>query len=402
MGDWLQEMEGGVTAPRGLQAAGVTAGVKARGKDLALIYSPARAAAAGVFTTNRVKAAPVLLTRSRLARGEAHAVVVNSGNANACTGPEGYRDAVAMAELAAAELGVPPHAVLVASTGIIGQRLPMERLARGIKRAAKNLSPQGGADAARAIMTTDTRPKQLAVEFQLKGRPVRVGAMAKGAGMIGPHLATMLAVITTDALVPAPLLGQCLGQAVEHSFNCITVEGDTSPNDMVLLLANGQAEAGEISPRRGLRRFQQALDHVCRGLARAIAADGEGATKLISLTVKGAASFPQARQVALTVANSPLVKTAIFGGDPNWGRVLAAAGRAGVRLKPELLELWIGPAQVVKAGQATNRDCRRAARALAGPRVDLTLDLNQGNQQATVWTCDLTYGYIELNAEYHT
>jgi len=380
----------------------VRCGLKRRGPDIALIYSLAPATGAGVFTANLVPAAPVLVSRDRVGRADLRGVIVNSGNANACTGAQGYRDALEMAEETAHALGVPDGSILVCSTGVIGHRLPMERVRGGIAKAVSALGPDGGEGAARAIMTTDTRPKSLAVEFELLNRPVRLGGMAKGSGMIAPHLATMLAFITTDADVPSALLQSCLASAVERSFNRITVDGDTSTNDAVLLLANGQAEAGPIGRRRGLGRFQAALDYLCAHLAREIVRDGEGASKLIEVRVSGAESEADALRIARTIANSPLVKTALGGGDPNWGRVLAAAGRAGIRFRPELVDLDLGAVRVVRRGEAANYRQEEAAEAVAGPTVVVTLDLNAGRQQAAVWTCDLTKDYVRINAAYHT
>ncbi len=397
----LHEIPGGVTAPCGFEAAGIRCGLKQQGPDLALIYSVAPAAAAGVFTTNRFQAAPVLVSRDRVSRS-VHGVVVNAGNANACTGPEGYRDAVRMASFAAEELGVPARSMLVCSTGVIGQRLPMATIETGITQAVAALRPDGGDDAALAILTTDTRPKAIALEFELAGRPVRVGGMAKGSGMIAPHLATMLAFITTDAEVSHAQLQSCLLASAERSFNRVTVDGDTSTNDTVLILANRQAEAGQVTPRRGLTRFQAALDYVTAHLAREIVRDGEGATKLVEVLVQGAASERDAHRIARTIAESPLVKTALAGGDPNWGRILAAAGRAGVRFRPDLVELHLGTVPVAREGAAVPFDKKAAEQAVAGPEVSITLDLHAGSEEATVWTCDLTAGYVRINAEYHT
>jgi glutamate N-acetyltransferase/amino-acid N-acetyltransferase len=398
----LRIVPGGVTAPCGFEASAVRCGLKKRGTDLALIYSVAPAAGAGMFTTNRVQAAPVLVSKDRIGRGNLHGVVVNSGNANACTGPQGYHDAVAMAEQAAEGLGVPPRSMLVCSTGVIGHAMPMEMVSAGITKAVAALTPDGGDGAAKAILTTDTRPKSIAIEFELAGRPVRVGGMAKGAGMIAPHLATMLAFITTDADLRPDMLHACLGSAVEHSFNRVTVDGDTSTNDAVLLLVNRQAEAGQITRRRGLHRFQAALECVCSYLAGEIARDGEGATKLIEVRVRGAESERDALRIARTIANSPLVKTALGGGDPNWGRILAAAGRAGVRFRADLLELYLGKVRVVRAGAAAKYDLTAAQEAVAGPEVEVILDLHAGEHDATVWTCDLGAGYVKINAAYHT
>jgi glutamate N-acetyltransferase/amino-acid N-acetyltransferase len=398
----LREVPGGVTAPCGFEASGVRCGIKRSGSDLALIYSVAPAAAAGVFTTNRFQAAPVLVTKDRVGRDPVHGLIVNSGNANACTGAKGYRDAVHMADLTADALGVPRRSVLVCSTGVIGRPLPMTKLAAGINKAAAALGPEGGDDAAAAILTTDTHPKSIAVEFELDGRPVRIGGMAKGAGMIAPNMATMLCFITTDATVSSGLLQSRLSGAVGRSFNRITVDGDTSTNDTVLLLANRQAEAARITPQHGLSRFQEALDYVAVHLAREIVSDGEGATRTIEVRVRGAATDSDARKVARTIAESPLVKTAIAGGDPNWGRVLAAAGRAGVRFRPELVDLNLGKVQVVRGGAVCSYRTSAARSAATAREVLITLDLNAGSHEAIMWTCDLTEDYVRINAEYHT
>ena len=398
----LRAVPGGVTAPCGFEASGVRCGLKRRGPDIALIYSVAPAVGAGMFTTNRVQAAPILVSKDRVGRANVHGVIANSGNANACTGPQGYLDAAAMADQTAEALGVPERSILVCSTGVIGHALPMGKVEAGIAKAVAALSPEGGDAAAAAIITTDTRPKSIAVEFELAGRPVRVGGMAKGSGMIAPHLATMLAFLTTDAELTPELLQSCLASSVEQSFNRVTIDGDTSTNDAVLLLANRQAEAGGITRRRGLQRFQAALDYVCSHLAREIARDGEGASKLIEVYVCGAESERDALRIARTIANSPLVKTALGGGDPNWGRILAAAGRAGVRFRPEAAELHLGKVRVVRAGAAASYDQAAAEEAVAGPEIRVALDLHSGEHEATVWTCDLTAGYVKINAAYHT
>jgi glutamate N-acetyltransferase/amino-acid N-acetyltransferase len=398
----LRGVPGGVTAPCGFQAAGVRCGLKTKGPDLALVYTGAPAAAAGVFTTNRFQAAPVLLSRDRVGRERLHAIVANSGNANACTGRRGYRDALTMAGLTAAALGAPSRSVLVCSTGVIGRPLPMAKVAAGISKAVAALRPDGGPDAAAAIMTTDTRPKAAAVEFDLAGRPVRVGGIAKGSGMIAPNMATMLALLTTDANLAPGLLRSCLEAAVERSFHRVTVDGDTSTNDCVLLLANAQSEVGRITRRYGLSRFESALAWVCARLAKEIVRDGEGATRFIEILVAGADSDRDAQQIARTIANSPLVKTAIAGGDPNWGRVLAAAGRSGVRFRPELVELRLGKVRVVRQGAACAYRMDAARRAVRGPEVAITLDLNAGKHEAVIWTCDLTTEYVRINSEYHT
>jgi glutamate N-acetyltransferase/amino-acid N-acetyltransferase len=398
----LKQIPGGVCSPRGFLAAGVRSGLKRRGKDLALIYSVAPAVAAGLFTSNQVQGAPVLLTRQRVGQDSARAILINSGNANACTGRQGYADAQTSAAWLAQALRISPDSVLVASTGLIGQPLPMPRLREAIPHLVSALGPEGHQEAAQAILTTDTRPKEIAVEFHHNGLPVRIGAMAKGAGMIAPDLATMLCFLTTDAALPSRLLTACLRRAAASSFNCITVEGDTSPSDMLLALANGQSETKAIASGHGLAAFQAALDFVCLQMAKAIIADAEGATKFLEIRVTGAPSPAEARQVALTIANSPLVKTALFGRDPNWGRILAAAGRAPVKLDPHLLALSLAGVPVVARGAAVNFDQAALRRTLAKPEIGLTLDLGLGPASATVWTCDLTYDYVRINAEYHT
>jgi len=392
----------GVTAAEGFSAAGVACGIKESGaEDLALVFSDRPCAASGVFTTNQVKAAPVLLSQARVASGRAQAVLVNSGNANACTGEQGRLDAEEMAALAARELGIDAGLVLVASTGYIGHRLPMDALRAGIPAARAALSSDGGSRAARAIMTTDTRPKELALEMELGGSTVRLGGMAKGAAMIRPSLATMICVITTDADIGARELDLALRWAVDRSFNCITIDGDMSTNDTVLALANG-ASGAKVLKEQDRRKFERALDFVTARLARAIVADGEGATKTIQVQVSGAPEYEQARHIAMAIANSPLVKTAIYGGDPNWGRVMAAAGAAGVEFDPRRADLSLAGIPMVGAGAPLPFDEARAGEALRQREIVIHLDLHGGPQSATVWTCDLTEEYIRVNAHYRT
>ncbi|MBC7104773.1 MAG: bifunctional glutamate N-acetyltransferase/amino-acid acetyltransferase ArgJ, partial [Firmicutes bacterium] len=384
-------MPGGVTAARGFLASGVKAGIKKHKKDLALIYSECSAAVAGTFTTNRVKAAPLLVTMSRVASGTARAVVANSGNANACTGREGYRDALLMAREAARAMNVPEEQVLVASTGLIGERLPLERIVAALPEAVRRLSREGHGDAAEAIMTTDTVPKEAAVAVEIGGRRVTVGGMAKGAGMIHPRMATMLAFLTTDAALTPEALGAALRRAVDETFNMITVDGDTSTNDMVLLLANGRAE-NPLIVREGpeLAAFTAGLVAVCGKLARAIARDGEGATRLIEVEVRGAASVDDARAVARAVAGSSLVKAAVHGGDANWGRIMCAAGYSGAEFDPECVDIFLGCERVVCDGRGVPHDGERVREALLAPTVRIVLDLKAGEGKATAWGCDLS------------
>ncbi|MDQ7030105.1 MAG: bifunctional glutamate N-acetyltransferase/amino-acid acetyltransferase ArgJ [Ardenticatenia bacterium] len=397
-----------VTDVPGFRAAGVHAGLKPHGAlDVALVVSERPCVAAATFTQNVVKAAPVLYDQALLAgnRTAIWAVVINSKNANAVTGPQGLRDAERMAELTAEVLALPPGAgVFVMSTGVIGVPLPMNKVERGIRLAAQSLSPNGGADAARAIMTTDTRPKHAGLTVDVAGARVTVAGMGKGAGMIHPDMATMLAVITTDVAITPQALDVALRYAVERSFNCITVDGDTSTNDTCLVLANGLAGHEPIQQAGGhaFITFRDALTAVCQDLARQIAFDGEGATKRVTITVSNAGSFEAARQVGRTIATSPLVKTALFGNDANWGRVLAAAGRAGVSFDPTRTTLWFGELQVLHRGLPVPFDERRALDILSRPDISITLDLGGPPGQATVWTCDLSHEYVTINAEYRT
>jgi len=399
----VREVPGGVSAPRGFRAAGLHIGIKRSRKDLALVVSESRAAAAATFTTNRVQAAPVLVTRENVQGGYLRAIVCNSGNANACNGPQGLIDARRMAELTGAALGIPAHEVAVASTGVIGVPLPMDKIAAGIQQAVYRLSPEGGTDAAMAIMTTDTVPKQIAVEVEIHGRPVRIGAMAKGSGMIHPNMATMLAFITTDAAVETGALQAVLRRSVDKTYNRISVDGDTSTNDMVVVLANGQAghpPLAEDDPE--LERFAAALDYVNGYLARAIVRDGEGATKLIEIRVVGAKTEADAVQVGRSIARSNLVKTAVYGEDANWGRILCAAGYSGVDFDPSRVDIYIGDLLVAQDGTGLAFDEDKAKEILRAADVTLTVDLKAGPAAATVWTCDLTYDYVKINASYRS
>ena len=400
----IEPLEGGVTAPAGFRAAGVTCGIKKTGApDLALIVADVPATAAAVFTTNRAQAAPVVVSREHLAHsgGLARAIIVNSGCANACTGPEGMAVARSTADFVASVAGCRADQVLVASTGVIGVQLDLDKLRKGAVAAANTLSRTAGDAAAAAIMTTDRAPKSAAVAVTSAAGTYRVGGMAKGAGMIEPHLATMLGFITTDAAVPAPLLQRALRDAVDVTFNAITIDGDTSTNDTVFLLASG-ASGVEIADA-GYPGFVAALRRVCGALARAIVRGGEGVTKLVSITVTGAPSAKDASRAAKTIANSLLVKTAIHGGDPNWGRLLAAAGRAGVAFDVEHASVRIGSVELFKDGVPFDDRAPEAAACLAGADIEITIDLGAGGAYAaTVWTCDLSAEYVAINAEYRT
>ena len=394
---------GGVTSPRGYRAAGVSAGIKAnKGLDLALLVSDVPARAAAVFTTNLAIAAPVVVSREHLARsgGTARAVIVNSGCANACTGDEGLQVAREMAAETAALVGCPAEQVLVASTGVIGVALPIERIRCGLPLAFQQLGADQGAQAARAIMTTDPFPKESATEISIGGRPVGIGGMAKGSGMIEPMMATMLGFVTTDAAMAQPLLDRALREAVNDTFNAITVDGECSTNDCVMLLANG-ASGVEVDDA-GYREFVTGLTAVCHDLALGIVRGGEGATKLVTVVVNGGASSADARKAAKAIANSPLVKTAIHGGDPNWGRLIAVAGRAGVAFELSRAAFTIGSIVLFKNGRPHDEAAPQAAEYLKGKDLTVSVDLGAGRASSTVWTCDLSSEYVRINADYRT
>ncbi|MGI5823862.1 MAG: bifunctional glutamate N-acetyltransferase/amino-acid acetyltransferase ArgJ [Dethiobacteria bacterium] len=402
MSSHLKKIQGGITAVRGIEAAGVHCGLKKNGeKDLALLYSREPAAAAGVFTTNKFKAAPLYVTQQHLIH-PARAIVINSGLANACTGEQGVAAALRTTELAAEELGIRKEEVLVASTGVIGAYLPLDKIARGINLAVQNLSSQGGTEAARAIMTTDTKIKENAYRVATGAESFTLGGMAKGAGMICPEMATMLAFLTTDAQMEQAALQKALKKAVAGSFNLITVDGDTSTNDMVILLANGAAglkieEGGPLWDN-----FNRVLLQVCRELAYAIVADGEGATKVIKLKVKGAPDREAARKLARAVLNSPLVKTAFFGEDANWGRIVAALGYTDVPFDPGRVDVFFGSLQVVAGGQGLLFDELQAKKILAQAEVPVLVDLHRGTAEVTAWGCDLSYEYVKINSAYRS
>ncbi|HSB77620.1 MAG TPA: bifunctional glutamate N-acetyltransferase/amino-acid acetyltransferase ArgJ [Candidatus Methylomirabilis sp.] len=392
-------------AVRGVRSAGVACGLKKSGDpDLALVVSETPATAAATFTTNRVQAAPVHVSRRHLRGGKFAAVILNSGNANACTGKDGLRDAEAMAAAVSRALKRPVSQIFVASTGVIGQRLDMTAVRAGIAEAVRQLAPEGGQRAARAILTTDTAVKEAAVEFPLGERRVIIGGMAKGSGMIAPHMATMLAIIATDARVAAAPLQHALRRAVDQSFNCITVDGDTSTNDTLLCFANGAAGGPSLSPgTAAFRVFQGGLETVCRRLAIQIARDGEGATKLVEVRVMGARTPREARLAAETVANSPLVKTTLFGEDINWGRIMMALGRSGANFDPERVDLFVDELPVVRKGVGLGRLAEDAANERMRRReFALVANLHAGRGQRRIWTTDLSEAYVRINAGYRS
>ncbi len=400
--DQWQRIEGGITAAKGFRAAGVHCGVKSDRHDLALIVSDTLASAAAMFTTNAVKAAPVLVSQEKVQSGAAQAIIVNSGNANACTGERGLADAWEMGQLAATTLGIAEEFVLVASTGVIGIPLPMDAIRAGVRHLPAALDRDGAA-AAEAILTTDAFPKTAAVQLQVKGKRVTIGGIAKGAGMIHPNMATTLCFLTTDASVPAPVLRGALRSAIDQSFNCISVDGDTSTNDTVFLLANGAAGASPLlEDDDEFARFTSALTALTTDLARMVVRDGEGASKLVSITLRGARTPGDARRAAQAVMTSPLVKTAIYGGEPNWGRVLAAVGRSGAAVASDVAEIWIGGVQVVRHGAGIPDELPAAAEAMKQPEYEIVVDLHLGEASFTGWTCDLNEGYVKINAGYMT
>jgi glutamate N-acetyltransferase/amino-acid N-acetyltransferase len=394
---------GGVTSPQGFRAAGVSAGIKANGNlDFALLVSDAPATAAAVFTTNRATAAPVIVSREHLAKsgGVARAIVVNSGCANACTGDQGLRDAREMTAETARLVGCAVEQVLVSSTGVIGVGLPMDKVRAGLPAALAALGADQGPAAARAIMTTDTSPKEAAATISIGGREATIGGMCKGAGMIEPMMATMLGFVTTDVAAPGALLDRALREAVDQSFNAITVDGDSSTNDCVMLLASGASGATVDESSYGA--FVAGLTAVCKALALAIVRGGEGATKLVTVDVTGAATAAEARRAAKVIANSLLVKTAIHGGDPNWGRLICAAGRAGVTFDASRAAVTIGTIVLFKDGQPHDELAPAAAEYLQGTDLTIGVDLGAGSAASTVWTCDLSAEYVRINADYRT
>ncbi len=401
----IKTVKGGVTAAQGFTASGVYAGIKKVHKpDLALVVSETAGPIAGVFTNNRVVAAPVILDRLHLRHGVGQAILVNSGNANACTGKPGMAAAREMAQLTARALGIDTHRVFVCSTGVIGQPLPIERIRAALPTAMAKLRGTGGRAAAQAILTTDLRPKETALRSRFGGVTITVGGMAKGSGMIHPDMATMLAFVTTDATIEQPTLQQALRQAVNQSFNCISVDGDTSTNDTVLCLANGRAGGPPLRPGSvELAAFQRMLDQVCRELALSICRDGEGVTKVVKIAVTHAHSPSDARRVARTVATSNLVKTALFGEDANWGRIMGAAGRAGAAIDPNKVGVWFDRAQIVHEGVGLGPAAEKAiTKVIRRKEFTITIDLGQGNAEAHVWTTDLSYDYVRINASYRS
>jgi glutamate N-acetyltransferase/amino-acid N-acetyltransferase len=402
-------IENGVTAPLGFKASGVSCGIKKSGKqDLALIYSEGSALAAGMFTTNKFKAAPVLIDMKHLKESKNfRAIVVNSGNANACTGEKGLTDAEEMASVTADNLGIKKEEVLVASTGVIGREFPIEKVKKGIIEAVEELSYNGSDFAAKAIMTTDLTLKEISIDTGIIGRgkkTIKIGGIAKGSGMIEPNLATMLAFLTTDASISKEALFEALHIAVNKSFNRITVDGCESTNDSVLIMANGLARNERIKPKsENFKAFSQALTFVCQDLAKKIAQDGEGTSKLIEVNVKGAWDDKDAHRAAKAIASSALVKTAMYGADPNWGRIVSALGSVKVKFNPEKISLELQKVSLIENGKFVDYDAKKISESLKKSKeIIINVDLHHGEKQTTVWSCDFTEEYVKINAHYTT
>ena len=404
----MQEMhwlEGGITTVPGILASGIAAGIKPSGKkDLALIYSSVPARAAAVFTRNQVKGAPVLVSQEHVRDGRAQAILASSGCSNVCTGEQGLKDAREMTRTVGELLRVSPRQVLIAATGVIGQHLPMDKVRAGLPRLVKGLSPQGGRHAAEAILTTDTHPKEAALRLDVAGRPVTIGGIAKGVAMLEPHLATMFCFMATDAMVAGDALHAVLRRAVDRSFNRITVDGDQSTSDTVAVLANGLAENASLERGgKGLRQFARGLEALTTRLAKLLVEDGEGATKLVEIRLRGARTRREALLAARSVANSPLVKTALNGGDPNWGRIMMALGKSPARVVGERVAIAIGDEAVVERGvQKAGARLDRVREVMGRREYAITIDLGLGRGEDYVWTSDLSEEYVRMNAKYTT
>ena len=401
----MKKIDGWVTAPQGFLAAGVKAGIKASGNhDVAVIYSTVPAATGAVFTQNKMCAAPVLLSREVAQESVAQAIIVNSGCANACTGEQGLLDAREMQTFAADLLGIEPQNVYVCSTGVIGHFLPMDKIKNGLADAVDVMDENEGESCAMAIQTTDTFIKRAAYEFEVGGKTSRIAGIAKGAGMIHPNMATMLTFLTTDAAIAPDVLKRAVKAAADKSFNMVVVDGDTSTNDSMIVLANGLAENEIIFSEEhpDYQAFFEALVTCAQDLAKLIARDGEGATKFLEVNVVGAATWKDAKAAAMAIAKSPLVKTAFFGEDPNWGRIVCAAGYSGAVMNADKVNLSIGGVRLVENGMNCNIPLTSLTDIMSEHDITMTIDMAAGNECATVWTCDFSYEYVKINGEYHT
>ena len=404
----MKNIDGGITAVQGIRAAGVVCGIKkeksiatfyhGNAMDLGLIVCDEPATAAGVFTTNKAKAAPVIVSQEHVKSGRAQAIVANSGNPNACTGEQGLKDASRMTELVAEVLDIDPELVLIGCTGRIGVFMPMDKVEKGIKMVVPGLTYNGGHQAARAIMTTDTVPKEVALEFDLQGKKARIGGMVKGAGMIEPNMATMLCFMATNVSIDSALLQEALKTAVDKSFNMISIDGDMSTNDTAIILANGMAGNNRIEKKDGdYEVFLQALSSATLSLAKMIVKDGEGATKFVELRIKGARNHEEARTAACSIARSPLVKTSFFGEDPNWGRIMASLGASGIEMDGTVTDIWLDDLKIVENSISTGYDEVHAKKIIEKDEFAVTIDLKAGEAEGTLWTCDLSYDYVKCN-----
>ncbi len=393
---------GSVTSPLGFSAAGIFCGIKKKKKDLAIIYSDISCITAGTFTLNKVKAAPLLITQEIVnTHKKVKAILCNSGNANACTGDEGFNDALQMQKNCAESLGIKQDEVLISSTGVIGQRLPMNALLSGIKTISTSISDNGGLDAAEAIMTTDKKLKSFAVKVKLKNGEVTIGGICKGSGMIAPNMATMLAFLTTDAEIDEALLKEIFIKAINTSFNKISVDGETSTNDMCIIMANGKSGIN-VNEMENLKAFDEALKAICIQMAKSIVGDGEGATKLVTVNVKNAKSKSDADLIGKSIANSSLVKTAIYGEDANWGRIMSAAGQSGADIEPNKVAISFNDLSVLQPNFNLTINEELASQILSQPEFVINIDIGLGKEETTWWTCDLTEEYIRINADYRT
>ena len=394
---------GSITSVQGFEASGIHCGLKRKRKDLALIYSKFPLTYAGTFTTNKAKAAPVIINQDILKKGEkVRALIINSAYANACTGIDGHLDAVEIQNKTATALEVAPHEVLISSTGVIGERIPVEKITSSLDNLVEKLNPNGGLDAAEAIMTTDTTKKHFAIEVQLSKGKITIGGIAKGSGMIHPNMATMLSFITTDAKINNTVLQKALTESVKDSFNKISVDGETSTNDMVLVLANGESNITIEENSNDYALFTEALKSISIEMAKSIVADGEGATKFITINIKNAATEKDANLIAEAIATSPLVKTAMNGNDPNWGRIISAASSSGAEINPDKTALYFGNLQILKPGYIADFNEAEAVEILKEKKITITLDLLDGSANTTWWTCDYSEQYIKINSQYRT
>lgn len=404
----FQIIEGSVTSPKGFRSCGIHTGIKRYKKDLALIVSDVTAEGAGLFTTNKVCAAPVTLSRERIREGNGvEAILVNSGNANACTGIRGYKDAKKMTAILGEELTICPSKILIASTGVIGVPLPMETIEKGIKKASKDLSYIGGNDAAEAILTTDTGVKKIGITTEIDGKTITIGGMAKGSGMIDPNLATMLVFLTTDVKIDGRLLQKMLEDSADRTYNMITVDGDMSTNDTVFIMANGMAENEIITEDHpDIEKFRKALDYVNEYLAKAIVLDGEGATKFIEVEAQNSKSFQEGKIIVKNILNSNLVKTAFFGEDGNWGRIMCSIGYSDAEVDVDKIDIFLGNKnqilKIVEGGLATDYDEKELEGILKSEKLKVLVNLNIGNENVTGWGCDLSYKYVEINGAYRS